>query len=164
VADLTAYLATLPTGSEESPAIVPLTGNFSEVWGAINTAVRNSGKYVVLDLSTCTATDNTIVSSELNTKNNDFNTIRNNIYIKGIMLPSTLTSIGDYAFSYGTTLASVTFAIGSNITTAWNNSIHRPRQRHCNRCQPVDGVYRRHQSGDVHLQRQHVDADELARA
>jgi hypothetical protein len=170
IAELTAYLATLPTGSAESPTTtkplafafntsslssgqipLPGAGGTSGVtsslssgqiaWEDINMAIANSGKYVILDLSACTAahgtTANTIAGSNLYSSNNT--------YIKGITLPSTLTSIGNAAF-YGysgltsvtipegvtsiganafsacTGLTSVIFGAGSDITTAWNTS------------------------------------------
>ncbi|MDR3170515.1 MAG: leucine-rich repeat domain-containing protein [Treponema sp.] len=127
VAELTAHLATLSTGSAAIPTRVPLTLAFNTgdtvpsgqiPWAEINTAVANSKKYVILDLSASIAahdtTANTIEGSydsddeeyyELS--GNYFNIIGNNTYIKGITLPSTLTSIGDYAFVECSGLTSV---------------------------------------------------------
>jgi hypothetical protein len=112
------------------------------VWATINRTVQAAGKYVILDISACTAVGNTIVGA-YNPINNLFNIIRNNQYIKGITLPSTLTSIGssafydcnrltsvtipgsvtsieEGAFARCSGLTSVTFEAGSSITTAWS--------------------------------------------
>jgi hypothetical protein len=86
---------------EEPPATVFLASTIdvsSSDWEAVNSAIETAKKYVVLDLSACTATDNTI-SGKNSPDGNDFNRIYNNTYIKGIILPSTLTSIGKHAFS-----------------------------------------------------------------
>jgi hypothetical protein len=97
---------------------------------------------VILDISACTAANNTITGNSYGSGNN-FNALSSDI--KGIMLPSTLASIGNYAFyycsgltsvtipasvtsigasafAYCTVLTSVTFAEGSNITTQWNHN------------------------------------------
>jgi hypothetical protein len=121
VADLTAYLETLPFGNAEFPSMVSLEVNVSNVWGAINTAVQNSGKYVILDLSTCTATANTIAGYSPPSGNN-FNIIKDNPYIKGIILPGSVTSIGDYAFQRCTGLSSVT--IPDSVTSIGNYAFY----------------------------------------
>jgi len=65
-------------------------------------------------MSACTAEGDSI-SGSMSEAGNDMNIIYNNDYIKGIVLPDTLTSIGDYAFINYSNLISVTFAAGSNI-------------------------------------------------
>jgi hypothetical protein len=64
-----------------------------------------------LDLSTCSATGNTITGASSPT-NNHFNIFRYHQYIRGITLPSSLTSIGNYAFTYCSSLTSVTLPAG----------------------------------------------------
>jgi hypothetical protein len=113
---LTAHLATLPTGSADAPTTVPLSLALSNVWGAINTAV--TGKYVILDLSACTATNNTIAGAYDNLSDNSFNVIKTNTYIKGIILPNTLTTIGEYAFNSCSALTTV--SIPDGVTTIGN--------------------------------------------
>jgi hypothetical protein len=122
VAALAAYLAGLTSNTADTPNTVPLALAFNTgtsvpngqfAWGTINTAVKNSGKYVILDLSTSTAngtTANTIEgsSSYYDPSVNDFNIIKDNTYIKGIILPATLTSIESFAFYECSRLTSVT--------------------------------------------------------
>jgi hypothetical protein len=86
-------------------------------WGTINTAVKSSGKYVLLDLSASTAAHDTTpntIEGEVSTSASDnyINIIQNNTYIKGIILPNTLTIIGYYAFAICTSLTSVTIPEG----------------------------------------------------
>jgi hypothetical protein len=131
VADLTAYLATLPVGTADTPSTVSLALTFNTGtvqsgqigWGAINTAVKNSGKYVILDLSASTAantrTANTI-AGDSTPSGHHFNLIQNNTYIKGIILPNTLTSIGYAAFRYDSHLTSVT--IPDSVTSIGNHA------------------------------------------
>jgi hypothetical protein len=88
------------------PRVYPAGTNISTGWAAINSAVLAEGKYVILDLSACTADDNEI-SGTLSPSGNDMNIIKDNPYIKGIILPDSLESIGDYAFSYCEYLTSV---------------------------------------------------------
>ena len=104
--DLSAYLALLPGNTADDPATVTLAPvNISDVWGAINSAV--TGKYVILDLSACTATGNSISGAGL-PSGNDMNIIYYQDNIKGIILPSSLETIGDYAFAYCNSLTSIT--------------------------------------------------------
>jgi hypothetical protein len=72
--------------------------NISETWGAINSAVLSEGKYVILDLSACTADGNAISIDNNSPSENDMSIIKDNRYIKGIILPSSLESIGDMVF------------------------------------------------------------------
>jgi hypothetical protein len=116
VTALTAYLETLPASS--SPATVRLKLAFNTgtlqgeqiAWAAVNTAVKNGGKYVELDLSACTAADtataDTIAGASA-PSGNHFNIIKDNAYIKGVILPDTLTTVGGYAFHGCSALTSV---------------------------------------------------------
>jgi len=103
-ASLAVYLGTLAANTADTPHTVALsiaisndsaTGN----WGSINSAVSDGGRYVILDLSGSTAVGNTIAWRNWSGTGNDFNIIIVNTYIKGIVLPSTLTSIGDFSFA-----------------------------------------------------------------
>lgn len=111
---LAAYLATLPAGTATEPNVVVfesfnVSGND---WGTtVKNALAASNKYVTLDLSTCTATNNTI-SGGMYPSGNHFNVINGNTYIKGIVLPSTLTTIGESALDSCPSLVSVTIPSG----------------------------------------------------
>jgi hypothetical protein len=93
------------------------------VWATINRTVQAKKKYVILDISQCTAMDatnaNTIAGdyspSGKRPSGNHFNIIKDNTYIKGVILPATLISIGDSAFSECTSLTSVN--IGDSVTS-----------------------------------------------
>ena len=121
---LTADLSALPQGNSETPTTVRFeaftfsTTVFSPAeavdWNCINHIVENSEKYVILDLSACAALDNTITGKNSPT-NNDMNIIKNNEYLKGIILPSSLEIIGDRAFRNCSGLTSVT--IGDSVTS-----------------------------------------------
>jgi hypothetical protein len=68
-------------------------------WGAINETVKNAQKYVILDLSDCTVEGNILYGkSDLNPMyfdcRNAMNVIAENQYIKGIILPATLKTVG----------------------------------------------------------------------
>ncbi|MDR3172212.1 MAG: leucine-rich repeat domain-containing protein, partial [Treponema sp.] len=123
VADLTAYVQVLNqmpldgSSSPEQPFPVPLkltfnTGTVQDgqiAWKDI--AGLRYYQYVSLDLSACTAwnsgTVNMIAGTSSSTKVNDFNSIMDT-HFTSIILPDTLTSIGDYAFAYCNGLTSVT--------------------------------------------------------
>ncbi|MDR2176502.1 MAG: leucine-rich repeat domain-containing protein [Treponema sp.] len=75
-------------------------------WEKVNAAVNKAQKYVILDLSNCTFKDNEVAGSVYG--NTGMNIIGDNEYIKGIILPASVISIGDYTFSYCTGLTSVT--------------------------------------------------------
>jgi hypothetical protein len=62
---------------------------------------------VILDLSVCIANRNTIGGTS-EPRGNDMNIIYTNEFIKGLILPSTLISIGARAFYLCKYLASVT--------------------------------------------------------
>jgi hypothetical protein len=126
---LPAYLAGLASNTATTPHTVILESltidtadtDPNGVWATINRIIQAAGKYVILDLSACTAVNNTIAGADLLT-NNSFNIIKDNAYIKGVTLPSALISIGNSAFQGCSDLTSVIFGAGSNITTAWDNS------------------------------------------
>jgi len=100
VKELATAIGNLNAGSADAPDTleVPAT-NISDNWAVINNALTAEKKYVILDLSDCNATNNTIAGSGNVPSGNYFNIIQNNTYIKGIILPDTLTGIGDYTFS-----------------------------------------------------------------
>ncbi|MDR1256170.1 MAG: leucine-rich repeat domain-containing protein [Spirochaetaceae bacterium] len=113
--ELAARLAALKGSAGSAPdkpytvKIVPV--NIAAVWGDINNAVNAAGKYVILDLSACSASGNEITGSEGPT-GNDFNIIRDNEYLKGIILPDSLTAIGEYAFYRCEHLVGITLGSG----------------------------------------------------
>jgi hypothetical protein len=105
-------------GSAESPHTVVLTAtNISDIWFGIHTAVQNAEKYVILDLSNCTASGNTITGSSSSgpLDKNVMNIIKANQYIKGVILPSALVTIGDHAFRDCVYLTEI--SIPSTVTT-----------------------------------------------
>ncbi|MDR1787882.1 MAG: leucine-rich repeat protein [Treponema sp.] len=118
---LNAFLNTLSGTSAAAPITVHLELNISDTWGDINTAVQNAEQYVVLDLSACTATSNTIYGS-FSPSGNNMTVIKNNSYIKGIVLPDTLTIIGDYVFYNCFGLTSVT--IPNSVTSIGNYAFY----------------------------------------
>jgi hypothetical protein len=110
--ELSTALDGLPTNTAANPHIVKLDSsvvidtsdtNANGVWATINSTVQAARKYVILDISACTAVNNTIERPF-----SDPIIIQHNAYIKGVTLPSTLTSIGYSAFAYCSGLTSVT--------------------------------------------------------
>jgi hypothetical protein len=109
-----AHLGTLDANTAATPYTVPLALAFDTAgatqgeqisWVAINTALAGLIRYVTLDLSASTAahqmTANTIAGTASSSPSgSSFNIIKGNAYIKGVILPDTLTSIGSNAF-YG---------------------------------------------------------------
>ena len=91
-------------GAPQSVKLAPV--NISVFMDSISSTVTN--RYITLDLSACSASNNTISSSY----------IHDNQYIVGVILPNSLTSIGQYAFDGCSSLTSVTFAAGSNISSS----------------------------------------------
>jgi hypothetical protein len=100
--DLEDYLAELAPNTASSPATVRLHDSVSIAgdWGTVNQKVTANQRYVILDLSACpdTSISGRDAQGSPAPSGNDFNIIRNNQYIKGIILPASLTEIGDYAF------------------------------------------------------------------
>ncbi|MDR2178300.1 MAG: leucine-rich repeat domain-containing protein [Treponema sp.] len=88
-------------------------------WGKVNTAVKNAQRYVILDLSGCTFTNNEVVGGFGHT---GISIIKDNRYIKGIVLPGSLTSIGNYAFWGCFELTSVT--IPASVTSIGDGAFH----------------------------------------
>jgi hypothetical protein len=124
-AELAAYLQSLPANTAATPHTVTLPSgtvidtddtNPDGVWAAINRVVQSAGKYVTLDLSACSAAGNAINGDfDLSPTGNKMNIIKDNLYIKGIVLPDSLKTIGGSAFQSCTSLTSVT--IPSSVTT-----------------------------------------------
>jgi uncharacterized repeat protein (TIGR02543 family) len=121
---LAAYLSGLPATTAASPATVVLSpvtidtedATVNGVWATVNSVVQAAGKYVILDLSACSAARNTISGDYSTTPSgNKMNIIRNHSYIKGVILPSSLTGIGSDAFSYCSNLTSV--SIPATVTS-----------------------------------------------
>jgi hypothetical protein len=114
---LAAYLAKLPEGSPENPSTVVLEtfDVSSNTWGTtIKAALAGSNKYIVLDLSDCTATDDTISGNGDNPSGNHFNVI-NTAYIAGIIFPDTLVTIEGACNSSFPNLKSV--VMSDSVTT-----------------------------------------------
>jgi hypothetical protein len=124
-AGLTGALAALATAATpEAPHTVKLTsvdvaGN---EWGTtVKNALDGVEKYIVLDLSACTATGNTITgyNNDDQAQNTDFNIIKSE-YIVGIILPNSLTGLGLAAFYRWTGLRSVSIP---ETATTWGSNI-----------------------------------------
>jgi hypothetical protein len=94
-------------------------------WGEIDRAAQCAEKYIIIDLSDCTAAGNRIVgSSDLSYQSiHSMNAIHDNPYIKGIILPSNLKTIGNNAFYYCNYLTSIT--ILDNVTTIGTSAFRR---------------------------------------
>jgi hypothetical protein len=134
VAGLAAHLASLGANTAGTPhtvvfdasvAIDTADTSAAGVWATINSTVKSAGKYVILDLSACTAAHgasaNEIRGNSTPSKNY-FNIIQNNARIKGVKLPSSLTGIGERAFSGCTGLTSVTIPAG--VTSIGNSAFY----------------------------------------
>ncbi|MDR1786869.1 MAG: leucine-rich repeat protein [Treponema sp.] len=154
-ANLGAYLEALPSNTPDTPHTVRLAASTVidtedtddlGVWARINNMVRDAEKYVSLDLSSCAAKENSL-SGASNPAENKLNVVKDNEYLKGMILPKTLTNIGSYTFyqcaaltevtipgsvtsidSYAfdgcTALTKVTFAAGSTIDSwNWSSSV-----------------------------------------
>jgi hypothetical protein len=88
-------------------------------WNAMNDAVRNAQKYIILDLSDCTAEGSRIDGRDTYEHNyNGMNIIQYNPYIKSIILPSNLKTIGNAAFANCGYLTSV--VIPNRVTSIEN--------------------------------------------
>jgi hypothetical protein len=105
-----ANLAGIDTGGTYT-AILGSGINISNRWADINAAVLQAKKHVILDLGACAVTDDAIAGGET-PSGNDFNIIRYNPYITGIILPESLLAVEDYAFSGCFNLVSVVLPEG----------------------------------------------------
>jgi hypothetical protein len=108
-------LGKLKANTAATPHTVKLdnTVNISAKGGGINEAVKAEGKYLILDLSECSVTDNTI-DGESGFQGNDF--------LTGIILPKSLTEIGYAAFRECGSLTSVT--IPGGVTNIGNRAFY----------------------------------------
>jgi hypothetical protein len=120
--ELAAYLAAIPENegdTADNPYMVKLDSTVNitgDDWGTtIKNALATNTKYITLDLSACTATDNTIAGNSSNPSGNNFNIV-NSSYIAGIIFPDSLTSVGRYACVNWTTLKTVTIPNGLTST------------------------------------------------
>ncbi len=133
LADLAEKLAALTGGnSADAPATVEAAaGTFTNAdtvpegttgWSAINDAILDAEKYIILDLSDCTVPGNTItgMADGDDPIGNVMNIIQDNPYIKGIILPDSLKTIGNNAFDGCTNLTVVTIPAG--VETIGNNA------------------------------------------
>jgi hypothetical protein len=124
-AGLADYLAGLPDGTVESPSTVVFTSFdiTSDTWGTtVKNALAASTKYVVLDLSACTATNDTITGGGYEeTTGNDFNVIMTD-YTVGVILPLSLKTIGTNALSCWLSLRSV--EIPEGVTSIGESSFY----------------------------------------
>jgi hypothetical protein len=117
--ELAGYLARLPVNTDSTPRTVPIAKvNISSEWGKINAAVKDSGRYVILDLSACIANGNTVRGSYESPSPSDMNSIKDNALIKGIILPSSLTSIGESAFEGCSGLTSISIPGRVSVSSA----------------------------------------------
>jgi hypothetical protein len=107
-----ADLADLVTTGKAYTVILGSSVNISESWGDINAAILQAKKRVILDLSVCAAEDNLIEGNSGTPGGNDFNIIRDNPYITGIILPQSLELIDVYAFTGCASLVSVVLPDG----------------------------------------------------
>jgi len=102
-APLNKYLETLNNNDKNNPYNIKLVEFYdvekigTALWETVNSTIRSAGKYVILDLS---AYDDTSISGEEKPSGSDFNIIKDNEYIAGLILPDTLETIGKYAL-YG---------------------------------------------------------------
>ncbi|MDR2176866.1 MAG: leucine-rich repeat domain-containing protein [Treponema sp.] len=83
----------------------------TSAWGNAFKAATNSSRYVILDLSRCTFTDNTVTGSFNGDRG--MNIFKSKFYVIGIILPQSVTSIGTAAFCDCYNLTSV--SIPSNV-------------------------------------------------
>jgi uncharacterized repeat protein (TIGR02543 family) len=128
--DLQAHLETLPPSTPEAPHTIRMASSViinsydisaTSVWVSVNNAVQAAEKYVVLDLSECSATNNIIAGWYLDpfTGSRNMNIIKDNQYIKGLILPNTLVEIQNSAFYQCKYLTSVIVPSGL-AKIGWN--------------------------------------------
>jgi K+-transporting ATPase c subunit len=123
-------LAALESNTSSTPHTIVFASSFTinnedtdpnGAWASVNKAIQDAEKYVILDLSACTAANNTISGifsldeDEISQHPNALNNISSNSFVKGIILPASLTTIGDYAFKSCAALTSITIPEG--VTT-----------------------------------------------
>lgn len=117
------YLTNMRSRSPENPAIMklaPLSFSTTNIvpggfigWAEINRTVKKAEKYVILDLSDCSASYNIIKSSSSFPRGQSMDVMADNPYIKGIILPSTLEKIEEEAFRGCKYLNTVTILDGT---------------------------------------------------
>jgi len=104
--DLESYLSVQPNNTAAAPYFIGLNINMSDFYKLPTILKKMPNKYVYLDLS-----GSPITSIELQAFSGCTS-------LAGVTIPNSVTSIGDYAFYYCSSLTSVTFATGSNISSA----------------------------------------------
>jgi len=121
ISAIAAWLGSQSANTPATPYTVPIDStvviNSGTNWADINAAVASSeakGRYAIIDVSLCSATGNTITGST-SLSGNAFNIINGNDLIVGVVLPTSLTSIGTYAFYGCDELTSVT--IGNSVVS-----------------------------------------------
>jgi hypothetical protein len=108
IKELRASLSAIGSGEEESPTSIALASSIviPDDWSAVNGEVAAAKKYVVLDMSACDVPGNKIPDdtgghdhyNDPTPTDGDMAVIHDNVYIKGLVLPSAITEIGDNAF------------------------------------------------------------------
>jgi hypothetical protein len=121
--NLTDYLAALPANTVDEPHLVSLASfsvSDTAKWETLKTALDtldNKSVYINLDLRACTATGNTITGlNGAGVTSSHFNyityaTVKTKRLV-GLVLPSTLTTVGDYALHTSKSLRSITIPSG----------------------------------------------------
>jgi hypothetical protein len=113
-------LAALPDNTPYTPHTIVFSSSliinnndtgFNGAWAVVKNTIKGAEKYVILDLSACSAVNNTISGGS------DHNNTMNHIggFVKGIIMPDSLAAIGDSAFSGCTGFTSITIPAG--VTT-----------------------------------------------
>jgi hypothetical protein len=102
---LAGHLDTLTDNSAANPSTVIIApmefGDDTTDWSAIDSTIYSKEKYVILDLSYCTIPDAKLVgNNQYSPMTSPFgNIFRTTEYVIGLILPDTITAIGDYAFT-----------------------------------------------------------------
>jgi hypothetical protein len=122
--NLSEKLATIDddTNSADTPTtLVFETFNVSgDDWGVtIKAALDGNTKYIVFDLTACTA-NATIIGGIFNTSGNDFNIHQGHAYLVGLILPSSVTGVGSCALRNYQYLKTITLPAG--LTAIANSS------------------------------------------
>jgi hypothetical protein len=107
VEKLAEKLGKMKPNTADTPYTVKLdaTVNITAKMDSVLQIVQSEGKYVILDISDCAAKDNTI----------DRDSHVGGEYVKGIILPKTLTAIGYGAFYRSEDLATVSIPSGVTL-------------------------------------------------